>query len=236
VHHVELDRWSRGRSLLHARDARVKILLLLAYLAAVATSPRVSVGWLVLYGFPLLAAVLVAGLPVGAVLLRAAVVLPFSAAFAVGSVVAGDSERAAALALKSYLSAAAVLALMGTTPLVRLLRGLERLRVPSFLILVVQFLHRYLFVLSEQAQHMRLAALCRGGWSFRQAAGGVAVLFARSYDRAEGIHQAMLARGFAGRVASPELVRAGWKDWLFLLAGLALVAALRFFLGGVWSR
>lgn len=236
MHHVELDRWSRRSSQLHARDARVKILLLVAYLVAVATSPRVSAAWSAVYGSVLLAAILVAGLPVGAVLLRAAAVLLFSAAFAVVSVVAGDSQRAAALVLKSYLSAAAVLVLMGTTPLVRLLRGLERLRVPGFLVLVVQFLHRYLFVLSEQAQHMRLAALCRGGWRFRQAAGGVAVLFARSYDRAEGIHRAMLARGFAGRLMPAEPARAGWQDWLFLLGGVAVMAALRFPLGGLWSR
>ena len=37
MHHVTLDRWSRGESVLHRRDARVKVLALAAYLVAVAT-------------------------------------------------------------------------------------------------------------------------------------------------------------------------------------------------------
>ena len=228
MHHAVLDRWSRGSSPLHARDARVKVLLLVAFLAAVATTARVTALYVAGYGLAVLAAAVLAGLPLGAWLLRAAVVLPFSATFALVSVLAGDSPRAAALVMKSYFSAAAVLVLVGSTPLPKLLRALERLRVPRFLALVVQFLYRYLFVISEQAQHMRLAALSRGGWRFRPAAGAVAVLFARSYARAEGVHRAMLARGFQGPVTLLTPGRAGWRDWALLAGGLAGVAALRF--------
>lgn len=227
MHHATLERWSRGRSPLHARDARVKIVLLVAFLAAVATTPRLGAASVAGYGLALVAAIWWARLPAGAVLLRAAVVLPFAALFALVSLLAGDSQRAVALVVKSYCSAAAVLVIAGSTPVPELLRALEWLRAPRFLVLVVQFLHRYLFVVSEQAQHMRLAALSRGGWRFRQAAGAVAVLFARSYARAEGIHRAMLARGFQGHMVSPAPARADWKDWLFLLGGVTLVAALR---------
>jgi cobalt/nickel transport system permease protein len=45
---------------------------------------------------------------------------------------------------------------------------------------------------------MRAAAASRGGLSFKAAAGALAVLFAKSYSRAEGIHRAMIARGFDG--------------------------------------
>jgi cobalt/nickel transport system permease protein len=236
MHHAVLDRWSRGSSPLHARDARVKVVLLLAFLAAVATTPRFAPAYLAGYGAAVLAGVALAGLPVQAVLLRAAVVLPFSVTFAGISLLAGDSERAGALVLKSYLSALAVLVVAGSTPLPKLLRALERLRVPRFLVLVVQFLYRYLFVISEQAQHMRLAAQSRGGWRFRPAAGAVAVLFARSYARAQGVHRAMLARGFQGPVTPLAPERAGWKDGALLAGGLAAVAALRFGVERVWSR
>ena len=222
--------------MLHACDARVKVVLLAAFLAAVATTPRLAPAHLAGYGAALLGAVGLARLPAGAVLLRAAVVLPFSATFAAISVLAGDSPRAVALVLKSYLSAAAVLVAAGSTPLPKLLRSLEGLGVPRFLVLVVQFLYRYLFVISEQAQHMRLAALSRGGWRLRPAAGAVAVLFARSYARAEGIHRAMLARGFQGTVIPLAPQRARWKDGALLAAGLMVVAAVRFGAAGLWSR
>lgn len=227
MHHLVVERWSRGDSALHARDARVKILLTLAFLIALTTTPRISIAAALGYGLMALAAVLAGGLPAGAVLLRAAVVLPFSATFAVVSILAGDAERAVALLVKSYLSALAVLVLAGVTPLPRLLRGLESLGAPRFLALVVQFLYRYLFVISEQAQHMRLAALCRGRFHFRAAAGAVSVLFARSYARAQGIHQAMLARGFQGRTELLSPARAGVGDVLTLLSGILVIVALR---------
>jgi cobalt/nickel transport system permease protein len=234
LHHVVLERWSRGRSFVHARDARVKVLVLLAYLAAVATTPRVTPIAGACYAALLVAAAAAAGLPLAGLALRAAAVLPFAGAFALFSIFGGDPERAAALLSKSYLSAAAVLVLAGTTPLPRLVRGMESLGAPRFLTLVIQFLYRYLFVISEQAQHMRMAALARGGRSrLSHAAGAVATLFGRSYARAEGIHGAMLARGFAGRMELLAQPGIGVRDVLFLVAGVAAAAALRLAVGAL---
>jgi cobalt/nickel transport system permease protein len=242
VHHVVLDRWSRGRSLVHLRDARVKILVLLAYLVALGTAPRVTPAACACYAAVLIVAAASARLPLASVAARAAAVLPFALTFAAFSMAAGEPEPAAALLVKSYLSAVAVLLLAATTPLPKLLRALESLGVPRFLTLVLQFLYRYLFVISEQAQHMRLAALSRGSQSrrwrgigdrFRAAAGAVATLFARSYSRAEGIYSAMCARGYEGRIALATPAHAGWADVLFLCAGLLAAAALRIAAGAL---
>ena len=224
MHHVLLDRWSQGASPLHRRDARAKILTLLVFLVVLATTPANAVAVLTTYAALLTAAILIAGLPLGSVLLRAMAVLPFSLTFGLISWLAGEPPRALALVEKSYLSTVAVLLLAGVTPLPLLLGGLERLGTPRLLVLVAQFLYRYLFVLSEQAQHMRLAAACREGsaghrrrLNYRAATGALAVLFARSYERAEGIHRAMLARGFSGRFALLHAPRFGAGDGAFLL-------------------
>jgi cobalt/nickel transport system permease protein len=234
LHHVVLESWSRQNSALHARDPRVKIVLLAAYLAALGTAARMPALTTLCYAAPLAAAAGMARLPARALLLRTAVVLPFSATFAAFSMMAGDAGRGEALLAKSYLSAAAVLVVTATTPLPKLLWGFEALGFPRFLILVVQFLYRYLFVISGQAQHMRLAARCRGSASgrlgFRRAAGAIAVLFARSYARAEGIHDAMLARGAAGQIRLLAGARAGGRDFAFLAFGIAVIAAVR-----IWS-
>ena len=203
-----LDRWARGSSPLHRRDPRAKIVALLVFLIALATAsrglPLFACGLLLL----LVAALLWARVPVWGALVRAGIVLPFSAVFAVVSWLAGEPARGASLAIKSYLSALAVLLVISTTPLPVLLRGLEAMGVPHFLLDVGQFLYRYFFVISEEAQRMNDAAAARGasarqwkpgGQRFRASAGGLAVLFARSYARAENIHLAMLARGFQGR-------------------------------------
>lgn len=235
MHHVLVDQWSRGASPLHARDPRAKILVLLAFLIALATTPANAAVPLLLDAALLIAGILIAGLPAFTLLLRAALVLPFSLTFGAISWLAGDPLRALGLVEKSYLSAVAVLLLVGTTALPALLAGLEGLGTPRLLVLVAQFLYRYLFVVSEQAQHMRLAAAARHGrpahhraGRFRAAAGALAVLFARSFYRAEGIHRAMMARAFTGRFALLDVPRFRAVDGLFTLSGAALFVLVRF--------
>jgi cobalt/nickel transport system permease protein len=235
LHHVVLERWSRGTSALHRRDPRVKALATLAFLVVVATAhrhlPSLAAACFVL----LCAATLAARLPLRAAVLRAGIVLSFTAVFALVSWIAAEPDRAIALLLKSYLSAFAVLLLVSTTRISVLLHGMERLGAPHFLLMVAQFLYRYLFVISEEAQHMRAAALTRGSGSGNingrarlQAAGGaVAALFARSYSRAEDIHRAMLARGFAGEFRTLEPLRLRGADVWFGTLAMAAPILLR---------
>lgn len=234
MHHVVLDRWSRGSSPLHRRDPRAKILVLLVFLVALATAQR----GLALFApgllFLLAAALIWARLPLAGPLARAAVVVPFSAVFALIAWLAGDPARGLSLLVKSYLSALAVLVVAGTTPLPSLLRAFEQIGAPRFLLVVGQFLYRYLFVISEEAQHMGKAAAARGAnlrdWMareirFRAAAGALGVLFARSYNRAQQIHRAMLARDFSGHFSTLEAAPFQRADAAFaLLASLAPVA------------
>jgi len=176
-------------------------------------------------------------LPLFGALGRAAVVLPFSLAFAAVCWVAGDASRGVHLAVKSYLSALAVLLVVSTTGLPNLLRGLGALGAPRFLLMVVKFLYRYLFVISEEAQHMAKAALSRGATAagvmgrparFRAAAGALAVLFARSHGRATEIHRAMLARGFQGQFPASRALDFGGADAALAIVGSLVPVAVRF--------
>ena len=234
MHHVVLERWSRRESVLHRRDPRAKIVALLIFLVVVATTRHAFAAAAACYMALLAGVLLWARLPLWSALARATVVLPFTLVFAIITLAAGDAERAGLLLGKSYLSALAVLALVSTTPLPQLLRGLEMLGVPRFLLMVAQFLYRYLFIISEEAQHMRVAAASRRTAAkapraarFRAAAGALAVLFARSYARADAIHRAMLARGFQGRFRLLSVLKFGWADAAFLLAAAAAPAAIR---------
>ena len=235
MHHVLVDRWSQGASVLHARDPRAKILALVALLVVLATTPANAAVSLTIDAALLLCGILLAGLPLWNILLRSMAVLPFSLTFGLISWLAGDRMRAVGLVEKSYLSTVAALLLVGTTPLPRLLSGLEALRVPRLLVLVAQFLYRYLFVISEQAQHLRLAAECRRGTrtpahrrvGIRAAAGALAVLFARSYYRAEGIHRAMLARAFPGKFTPLRPLHFRLADGLFTFGITAFLILVR---------
>src|SRR5262249_35272348 len=158
LHHVILERWSRGSSFLHRRDARAKILAALIFLASLATTTSHAFEAMALFYLALLVGVIVwARLPVSRMLRRAALALAFSRPLAAVSGISGEPRRAVLLVEKSYLSALVALLLVATTPLPQLLRGLEKLGAPGFLLMVAQFLYRYLFVIIEQAQRMRLA-------------------------------------------------------------------------------
>ena len=241
MHHVTLDQWSRGTSSLHHRDPRVKIIAVLVFLTVLATAHR-SLAWLCAAFFVMLClSARQARLPLAGILTRAGVVLPFTLVFGAVSWVAGDPARGVTLVMKSYLSAFAVLLLVSTTPLPHLLRGFEMTGVPRFFLMVAQFLYRYLFVISEEAQHMRKAAWSRGASArgvagnsarFRAAAGALAVLFARSYARAGEIHRAMLARSFPGYFRPLVELHFHRADVAFLFAGAIAPVLVRVLIEG----
>jgi cobalt/nickel transport system permease protein len=236
-----LEGWSRRSSWLHHRDARAKLLATLALSIAIATS-RVALASLLPYLALIVAGTLLARLPVAGLLARACIVLPFAGALALASLFANDVSIAAGLLAKSYLSAAAVLLLTGSTPMPVLLAGLGKLGAPRPVVLVIQFLYRYLFVIWERAARVRLALASRGGFpgltdvrrariAFQSGAGAVAALFGSSYRRAEGVHRAMLARGFQGRLPEPAAPALSPADALFVLAAASATVAIRLLWG-----
>jgi len=245
VHYLNLEDWTRRSSPVHAREARVKLAALMVFLIAVGSAGRLPWPVAIALALLLLAGLVAARLPVAGVLLRAGAVLPFGLTLAVVTALAGDLGRGASLLTKSYLSAVAVVLLTATTTLPEILRALESFRAPRLLLLVVQFLYRYLLVLAGQATRMRMAAECRGGrgrrWRFQAAAGSLAVLFGSSRRRADGIYRAMLARGFDGRwpALAPKPFRAADAWFLLIAAGAPLAIRLSPdlpHLGAAWLR
>lgn len=227
MQHRVIESWSSRTSVLHRRDARAKLTALLVFLIAVSTTPASSQAAFLGYSVLLMAGALATRLPFAGLLARAAWVLPFSATFAVLIWWSGELLRAWSLVEKSYLSGLAVLVLVATTPFPAWMAALESWRCPRFLLLVIQFLYRYLFVLAEQAQRMRWAALSRGGTVtssrggvWRVAGGTIAVLFARSWERADAIYRSMLARGFQGRFVAARSKQFRLADACFALASL----------------
>lgn len=234
MHHVLLDRWSRQASPVHSLDPRAKIVALGVFLVLLATAPPDAALTFSADAALLVAGILAAQIPLTGVLVRAMVVLPFSLTFGAISWAAGDPWRAVALIEKSYLSTVAVLLVIATTPLPAFLNALRALGVPSLLVMVTQYIYRYLFVVSEQAQHARIAAACRQGnlprrkgLRFAGASGALAVLFARSYSRAEGTHRAMLARGFQGKFPPLTPRRFRPVDGIFAVAITGILILVR---------
>ncbi len=144
--------------------------------------------------------------------------------------------RFLSILLRSWLSVQAAILLTATTPFPDLIHALEHLRLPRVLTAVIAFLYRYLFVLTDEALRLLRARQARsaslpgrrsGGtlpWRVRTTGHLAGQLFLRSYERADRVYQAMLARGYRGylRTLRPHRLRAA--DWRALaLAALVLL-------------
>jgi len=224
--------WSgKALSFVHRRHAAAKVMVAFVLLVSIATLTEHTPFICVVYFALLIAVTVAARLPLSAVLIRAAAILPFALTFALVSAIAGEPARAAMLIVRGYLSAFAAVLLVSTTSMPDLIAGLEWLRFPAFLLQVMQFLYRYLTVLMTEAGSMRQASLARAGrirmLQFRQAAGAAGVLFARSWARAQAIHRAMISRGFDGHMPAFARPRFGLADAGFAAGAAVLIAGIR---------
>ena len=113
-----------------------------------------------------------------------------------------DGLMRCALAMsRANLCLLVTLLLSQTTPATEMLRVLQRLRVPWLFISTLTLMHRYLFVLADEAERMRRARASRTftpqrRFQWRTLATVVGQLFVRASERAERIYEAMCARGW----------------------------------------
>jgi cobalt/nickel transport system permease protein len=177
-----LDQYRHAVSPVHRLDARVKLLLTLAYVLVASLIP---VGAWPAYGllFALaLGATLVSGLGVLRVQRRSLVALPFALA-AVTVVFTADGPVAftlplgpwrleatepglvkfVSITLKSWLSVQVAVLLAGSTPFPELMAATRSLRFPPILVAVVSFMWRYVFVLADEALRLSRARDARSG-------------------------------------------------------------------------
>lgn len=216
-------------SVVHRLDARAKIVGLIGLVVVAATTPVAAWSAFGAYGAALAALVILARLPLGYLLRRMVIELPFLVA-ALLLVVARGPDEGLTLALRVTLSVLAVVVLTSTTPFPDLLRGFERLRAPRLLVMIVALMWRYLHVIGDEVERMRVAREARGYrprglWQARQAVGAtIGTLFVRSLERGERVHLAMVSRGYDGgmpaQVTAPLALSPG--DVAF---GVALLAA-----------
>ena len=106
-----------------------------------------------------------------------------------------------AVAAKSMICLLTIILVSNTTPFSQILRVLKGVRVPSLLITTIALMHRYLFVLVEEAERMRRARASRTftrrrGTRWQAMSTVVGQLFVRASERAERIYDAMCARGW----------------------------------------
>lgn len=216
---MHLEEFAQGHSLLHRLDPRGKLLAALFWSCMVATSGHLALpAWALVCGLVLTA---MAGLPVRSLCARFALVnlfiallwltLPFSLPgdqIALGPLHVGREGLLLALriTLKCNAILLAVTALLGTSTVFTLVHALRRLALPEKLTQLFFFTFRYFQIL--HAEYLRLREAMRARCfapgvnlhSYKSYAQLMGTLLVRSLDRAERVREAMLCRGYVGRL------------------------------------
>jgi len=205
-----LDRHSAGQGPLHRLDARLKLIAAVVFVLIAVTTPIGAWTALGTEGLVLAFVIGLAGIPPRELARRwlgffvlvgflAVVVAPAHPARAQY----GLAVVASTILIKNSLALLTMLVLAGVTPFHKLLAGLRKLGVPLLLVATLQFMERYRYVLMDELDRMTTARRARtftrgGAPGWHVLTGLIGMLFLRTFERAERVHGAMVARGWQG--------------------------------------
>jgi cobalt/nickel transport system permease protein len=193
---------ARGRGALHRAPAGLKLAVALALVLTVVLLPRAQPAGLLAVAVILAGLFAVSGIPVLFLLRRLLLLEPLVLGVA-GLMLfqPGGGRLFALVMLKANLCLLTTILLSNTTPFAELLRVLRRLRAPWLFVTTLTLMHRYLFVLADEAERMRRARASRTftrgrRFQWHALASVAGQLFVRASERAERIYNAMCARGW----------------------------------------
>lgn len=199
---------------LHRLDARIKLMIALAFILVVLVTPFGSWTVLGVEGLVLAFVVGLSGIPphqlarrwlaffvlVGFLTLMVAPAHPARARYGVWVV-------ALTILIKNSLAVLSILVLASTTRFHLLLAAVRKLGMPAVLVATLQFMDRYRYVLMDELDRMTTARRARtftrrDSLTWGLLTGLIGLLFLRTFERAERVHGAMVARGWDGVIRS----------------------------------
>jgi cobalt/nickel transport system permease protein len=210
----------------------------LTFIIVSAATPITNWQALIAYFAAIFIVSLVAKIPTPTLLKRSLIEIPFIL-FAILMPFFGTGERfevgplnlyresllaGAGIVAKGTLGVLSAVVLSTSTTARELLRGLEKLHLPKLMVQIAAFMLRYVNVISDEMERMKVARESRGFIAtgpkdWKVIAIAASALFIRSYERGERVHLAMLSRGYTGVLPHDMSEGASLKIWL---QGLAL--------------
>lgn len=240
-----LDLLANGNSTIHRLDARAKVLVTLVFIICVVSCNRYELTALFpFFIFPVVMIAL-AGIPPLFILRKITLLCPFVLAVGIFNPVfdreiliqlgplgvSGGWISFASILVRSVLTVGAAFILVGVTGFTAVCQALEGLGMPQVFAVQLLFLYRYIFVLTEESGRASRARELRScgkkGLGINSFGSMIGHLLLRTWQRAERIHMAMLARGFTGEFHASRQSRFGAHEIRFVLLWSTLFIFLR---------
>jgi len=233
-------------SLVHSLPSHLKIIAAMAFILVVVSTPVTQWPAFVAYFAWLLIVVSIAKIPLLLLFKRALIEVPFIF-FAILMPFFGSGEKmqvgpfdlyregviaGSGIVVKGTLGVMTAIILSTSTTAREILRGLERLRLPVLMVQIASFMLRYVNVVNDEMERMKVARESRGfeatgikHWKVLATAAGA--LFIRSYERGERVHLSMLSRGYNGVLPHDEPPHIPFSLWMRSLT-LPITASIIF--------
>lgn len=241
------DTISCQNSMIHRIDPRAKLITTAVFVVCVMSLGKYEISQTIQFFIYPAVMISLGGLPLVHLAKKMLIIAPFVLFIGIfnpfvdrepiiniaGVYISGGWVSFAGIMIRLALTVGAALILLASTGMNRICMALERLGTPKILAVQLAFIYRYLFVLTEETARMMRAGSLRnfrgrhfGLHVFSQMVGS---LFLRTIDRSQRIHQAMVSRGFEGRieVAGDSGIKA--VDILFTIGWSCLFAAFRLY-------
>ena len=204
--HDFIDRYSRLDSPIHRISPGFKLGIAILVVAGWILVPRSLMEPVAMVLFPLFVlAIWKSQIPVLFILKRMMVIVPFLSLIILINFFVGNLglDELVLMSMRAFFSILVMIILVSTTRFDHLLETLRKWRIPRVFLLILSFMYRYVFILTDEMEKMVRAVRLRQGstsWIpmlkvYSQVLG---FLFIKSYDRAERVYFSMVLRGFDG--------------------------------------
>lgn len=257
MQHSQIDKYSNLSSPIHKLDPRIKIISFMTFIIFILFTPPENLWQFFFYLIIIFTIVLLSKIPPLFIAKRMILILPFIFLIAVFIPFFTQGKVAWSYNLffihlkityhgiwilwnivaKSILSFLCLIIISSTTKFSDLLKGLEKLKFPRIMIMLISFMYRYIYTLIDELMSMKRARDSRspGKDSFlkiKDYGHLLGVLFIKSYERSERVYLSMLSRGFEQNIniLNPLYITA--YDLIFLMMMISLLIIIRFFI--VW--
>ncbi|MDV0447333.1 Energy-coupling factor transporter transmembrane protein EcfT [Methanosarcinaceae archaeon Ag5] len=145
---------------------------------------------------------------------------------------AGISE-AVLILIRATAALLLITILLGTTKFDLIVKVLYDLKVPIFILQILMFSYRYIFVFAKELDSMRNSMASKGFTpkismrSMRAAANTVAMLFINGFERADAVYQSMVSKGYTGKPAIITKNKMYAKDYAIVVLGIVVAVAIQ---------
>ncbi len=241
-----MDTLASQQTPVHQLDPRAKLLTTLAFIVIVLSFGKYEISALIpFFIYPVLLCA-IGNVPPTYLLKKLALVSPLAILLGIfnpfldrdvlirlaGIDISGGWVSLASILIRFVLTVGVALTLIAVTGFNAVCMALEKLGVPKVFVVQLMFLHRYMFVLVDEAVRIFRARSLRSfgseGFGIKSYGSLVGQLLLRTMDRAQRIYLAMCCRGFEGQIRIMRPLRFRPREIGFIFGWSAFFILMRF--------